>query len=372
MSADKAIFLPPLLQIGVDCPAATFVSAVRIQRHAVQAGDGCRHSRTGIRETPTALPRQGDEAMEGSIRPSRRIDWELASAFDEKVFLRGLEEMGIDPQPHLAEYRKAAAVVSVSPELDLKRAPHFHGGPDALEEYLSEKRRSRWESFKEWLSEFLGIYRFETTESKTTVRDIPLFELHCPKVNGSKVTYSESMSEGLEGSWTVTVFGTGMGANQELTAKYSSTFSAENGECKLIFVPVTFHDSAVRVYKKDELIGKRLRSEATAQEGETHFNKGAASLQPDTCTRRPLGEEMHEIFPLGKDRSGTIATYERTWETTGEVEISLGLEAFNLNTETRVKIQHSRSIGLTFELPAGHDYRLERLRNKYGLVWRVE
>lgn len=344
---------------GRRCPEAT-------GENCVCACGGANHGTFGRpRQTqtsppvypPPAPPPPPPNGDDGEIVPVEQREWLDIVLTDREAFTRGLRESGL-----------AADIIKE----DLRR---FDEAKLELRGVLTAQGLARpieaEASFRSKLEFWLGLRKRRVEDSTSLPVKIPLFKLHSPKVQGSKVSYIESKTETTSGHWSVTIFGTGMGRSQSFTVKYRNTFDSSNGDCKLIFVPVTMKVELIATYQFGECIGRGLRTELILEK-RAKFSKGIDSIPEGECSQgldTTVGDEPE--FDFSGDSSSAIhkVDWAAVWDDT--LEAKFGLDAFKLRAEFRTTITRTQEIGLTCELPAGHKYRLRRFQNERGITWEV-
>jgi hypothetical protein len=217
--------------------------------------------------------------------------------------------------------------------------------------------------------------RRRKVEKTGTARvDIPLFKLHSPSVPGSKVTWQESTAETRAGSWSVTIFGIGMGADQTLTVIYEDKYSNYGGEYDLIYATVTMRWWLVSLYERGKK-GASGKPISTTIEGEVD----------ESVRRHPLGRGVRPCDELADDLNSVLepplATYDvRTpnpwtpgyeWEKATEFDVRFGIAQIGISAAARASVHPQHKVTLTFELPGGHAYELLRLAKAPGIVCRA-
>lgn len=309
--------------------------------------------------------------MEGVMKSISRKEWLDAAVFSPVTFESAFLDLGLEPgkvQGIVERYKETKSIFAAP---TLSKHIQFKD-PDGYAAYMSKEARSRVEWVKRKILEILGMreYRIEKT-TKQEVR-IPLFWLTSPSVNGSKVSYKNKATDEHTSSWSVEVFGTGMGATQSVEVTYSSEFRCSNGDCKLIFLPVTIAVHLVGVYEDGHRISGGLRAEMAPITDDQIINSGVASLPVSDSLYVRSEAELGEQFPLSADTSSEAHVYSRTWSSGSEFEFSAGVEVFALKASPKAKIKCRAETELAFELPAGHDYFLKRTENGSGIWWSVD
>ena len=207
--------------------------------------------------------------------------------------------------------------------------------------------------------------------------EIPLFKLHSPLVPGSKVTWQETTAETKGGSWSVTIFGTGMGADQTFKVMLRRAYSNQDGEYDLIFASVKMRWWLVSLYerskkgKQGELISSALEAEVDPDVRRHPLGRGARPL-----SEAELLEDMKFVLepPLAKlelEQANRPWTDTYTWEKESEVDVRLGVPKLGIVGAVRAKVRPQRAVELTFELPGGHEYWLLSLAKAPGIVCKV-
>jgi hypothetical protein len=311
--------------------------------------------------------------MIGKMKITAKSEW-LENTFDEKIFRRGLSELGWHSdslKEDVAKFR----VIKKEKILELDRISTGAFGKQHYDigRFLEHEFSQHWKRWMKKLKNLFSPYEMKVVSSEEREIQIPLFWLHSPKVKGSKVTYQESTETKDVGSWKIEVAGTGMGMDASLSVQYSCSFVSSNGDCKLIFAPVPIVISLVETYRKGKLIGRGLRTEVKAFENELEINHGIKSLPENECLKKASKQATgEEKFTLVNDLSRDIHTYERSWKNTDGIAMQIGFDAFQLKKKFEVKTEHQEAIALKFELPAGYNYILLKNKNFSGFGWKVE
>jgi hypothetical protein len=311
--------------------------------------------------------------MDGVMKLAGRKGWLDEALFSRETFERGFLDLGLDPaavQGIVERYEDAVSILAVP-----ARPPqgmHFKD-PDGYAAYVSDIIRTRVESARRRIREILGMQEYRVEKASTQEVRIPLFWLISPPVTGSKTSYKNKTTDKQTSTWSVTVFGTGMGATQSVELTYSSEFRCSNGDCKLIFLPAKIEVHLVGVYEHGRRISGGLRAEMAAVTEDQIINSGVASL-PVSDSLQALSEAQleREQFPLSADTSDETHVYTRTLGSGSEFEFSAGIEVFGLKANPKAKIESKSETELAFQLPAGHDYMLKRTRNGSGIWWSVD
>lgn len=332
---------------GRRCPEATGPTCVC-------ACGGVNHG-TGP-HPPQPPPPSPPKHNDGEIIPIEQLEWLDIVLTDRAAFTEGLRELGLAENIINEDVRRFDEA-----SLEWK---------DSTTRGFARPNEAK-ASFRAKLGAWLGLREYRVEASTTVPSKIRLFQLHSPKVQGSKVSYIESKVETTLSHWAVTIFGTGMGKTRSFIVKFGQTFNSSNGDCKLIFVPVSMKVELVATYQKGKCIGRGLRTEMILKEKE-EFGKGIDSIPEAEFLKGWDTAVGHEtVFDFSGDATSAIhkVEYAAIWDDT--LESKFGLDAFTFSTENRTTITRKQEIGLTCELPAGHKYRLRRFQKERGITWEV-
>jgi len=320
---------------------------------------------------PGSTSSSSTEPHDGEIVPTETKDWLDTVLDDRDAFYETLQELGLNEEA-ISEDLKLLDVMP-KPGVVLKSADvwkHFHNTRLITFVEPSARYDVSW-SLRDLLKVWLGLRKYVVENSTLEPVNIPLFKLHSPKVPGSKTSYIESQTDVASGAWSVTVAGTGMGKTKSFGVKYTNQFDSTDGDCKLIYVPITVKIELVATYEGKKFIGRGLRTEVILKPGK--FNKGITSRPEAECAGklRPTADDSEE-FDYSTDRSTAVhkGSWTGTWEE--NLEGKLGLTAFNLGAEIKTAISRTQEISIAFELPAGHKYKLRQLRPERGISWEVQ
>lgn len=293
---------------------------------------------------------------DGEITPLEQREWLDIVLTDRAAFTKGLRELGLAGDTINEDVRRFDEA-----SLEWK---------DSTTRGLARPNEAN-ANFRAKLGAWLGLREHRVEAITTVPAKISLFKLHSPKVQGSKVSYIESKTETTLGHWAVTIFGTGMGKTRSFIVRFRNTFDSSNGDCKLIFVPVSMKVELIATYQKGKCIGRGLRTEMILKEQE-ELGKAIESM-PEAEFLKDLDTAVgvETIFDFSGDSSSAIhkADCAAIWDDT--LAGKFGLDAFKFSTENRTTITRTQEIGLTCELPAGHKYWLRRFQKERGITWEV-
>ena len=198
---------------------------------------------------------------------------------------------------------------------------------------------------------------------------IPLFLLHCPDGPRCRVSYRESTGQRRARGWYITIPGVGMGTTHSLIVEFSAEFCAEEGECKLIFVPLLFRYSKVGVYKKGRRLRHYLRTEVLPPREQGALRKGAEEYPKKHVleTLRRVGR-ARSVFHLSRENPTSLARYTDTWTTEDELEYRIAVEALGLKALAQACIRCQHTVRLRYELSGGRNYQLFSLEPRRRIL----
>jgi hypothetical protein len=309
-----------------------------------------------------------DDDNDGEIIPQPEEDWLDMALRDRAAFAAGLTELGLDEKTvneGLGRFDKATREA-------------VRGSDVGRWSFRSEEERAAFRKFiyshiaKTPIANWLGLLKREVEDAADLKVRIPLFKLHSPKVQGSKVSFVEAGEGSWALPWSITVFGIGTGRTRKFVVKYKRTFDCSNGGCKLIFVPIKLRVEMVATHAGGTVIGRGLRTEMVL-ERPLKIETGIASLSEEECSREL---DAAEDFVYEADFSGDLSddTHKEEWSLTCSetTETKLGVSALQSSFECRATVTREREIGLAFQLPAGHFYQLKQCREVRGIAWAVD
>jgi hypothetical protein len=204
------------------------------------------------------------------------------------------------------------------------------------------------------------LTRHRTVERRV-VRErlrVPLFRFAAPRVAGAKVAYSEGSTTRRKDGWWARIFGIGTGGSQEITYHTEHCYTATNGECKLVFVPIPLRIAEVDVYQGDRKVGEGLRAQVELPKAKNKSwtaGRGVKALKRGDCPGLDPGvpDEMFD-YSLAAD-AGEPTRVRRTWAVNVDREVFLGLSKV-FGAEVRARVGRERGMGVDLELPSGYDY----------------
>jgi hypothetical protein len=236
------------------------------------------------------------EPLVGATRLIEATDWTQRAVHSPNEFERGLYDLGF-PE---AEVQEALALQAEVAERDRQVSAELRklAKRDQGRLYLStpedvlklwRERESLYSRLKDWLSgRELRVQ--DVAESPVHV---PLFLLSAPAPEGCVTTFQQSVMRGQSLAWTLSVGGSGLGGGSTLQVSSSWQFSAQSGERKVVFVPLTVTVARVDVVAK----GRTLSSEVQVVASELKETQppGLVLLEPDA---RPPWAASQGVFAL--------------------------------------------------------------------------
>jgi hypothetical protein len=319
--------------------------------------------------TPPTPPPEPPPDDDGEIIPLGSEEWLDRVLRDRVGFAAALVESGLDEETVKDGLKTFDEVTQQAAQ-----AKYPYSTIHNRKDFLAFKERMYARAVKSRLARWAGLFEWRIEETASEIVRIPLFKLHSPKVEGSKVSYFEAGAEGGTSapSWTVKVFGSGMAGSKKFGVKYKNTFVCKNGDCKLIYVPVTMKVEKGATYLRGRFVGRGRRAEMILKYPE-RVSKCIDSVSEEECSKElNPSEAFDDEFDFSKDTSGDVHKVEwaETWSET--TELNLGLTALSSAADIKSVVTREREIGLVFELPAGHKYHLRKCRQVRGVSWAVD
>lgn len=304
------------------------------------------------------------ERLTGKIRMGDEKDPVVTAVQSHYAFESGLRSIG------LAEAEVAHAVTlrdeidtqlrAINAEIMRYHQPGVYYAFDPVPPQLYVRRKSVWQRLADWF----GGKEVRVLESIDTEVRVPLFILSCADVDGCTAAFDRQQMKGHALTWSMTVYGSGIGGSRELSASASARFSAAAGQTKAIFVPLTVTLQRVAVLEANRQIGAGVQVDASS----IRANSAPGLLLLPSGTKPPAGPSIQR-FPLAGDTTGALAAYEWTYERKSEMHVELGLEAFNSKISLNVGTSFTTQAALKYELRGGYDYVLFSAAEGDGLLW---
>jgi hypothetical protein len=225
---------------------------------------------------------------------------------------------------------------------------------------VRERQSSAWSRLKDWIS---GRQVKVLEVAETPVR-IPLFLLGCTDVKGCTAAFGHETTEARTLRWDMTIYGSGLSGQRQLTTSVSAKFSAVAGQVKMIFLDLTLPVERIDITRGNQTIGSGFQINGTNVRPAA--SPGLYLLSADSLP--PTGEEVTR-FPLSGDTTQAIATYQWTYKRSKNKMVTLGVNAFNSSLNLSYESELTDAISLTYELRGGHDYTLLSAAEGDGLLW---
>jgi hypothetical protein len=166
-------------------------------------------------------------------------------------------------------------------------------------------------------------------------------------------------------TWSLSIAGTGLGGEGKMQVTTSATFSAAEGQAKVVFLPFAAVVESVLIRSRS---AAEFRAHRVDISGLRDQNPAPGLLLLDPGARPPLGP-LEQVYSLSGDESGAAATYRYEYQrgvlATTKLGVMLGGVDLGVQAETRLET----GAALSFVLPAGRDYRLFRSLDGHGILW---
>jgi hypothetical protein len=210
------------------------------------------------------------------------------------------------------------------------------------------------------IREMLGRRQIIEEDVATETVRVPLYRFSAPRAQGASVAFSEGQTFFEGGFWMLKIFGMGTADSQSLEVATVNTYVANNGECKMVFVPVRLRIARVRVEDAGIVIGHGVRAQVIPPQGrDPSFVRGRGCMTlPRRLCRGGIGETPEEdfVFEHSKDTGTAPHSVRRSWAMNVDREISLQLKAADVEVGPVTRIRRVRQMGLEISLPPGNDY----------------
>jgi hypothetical protein len=315
--------------------------------------------------------RMDDDWLTGTVEPldakvtvGGRKDWVDAALQSRDAFASGLRSIGLpdDEVERTVSLRDDTEAQLRAIELDIEshRPPGASFAVDPVPPELYARRRSLWRRFADYFSD-REIRVLETTETEMRV---PLFVLAGADVAGCTAKFDQQEMRTRPLSWSMTVFGSGLGGSRELKASAAASFTAAAGETKVVFQPLLLTVQRVVVLLDGRQVGGGVQVDSAGVR--TDASPGLLLLSSQA--RPPTGPSVQR-FPLAGDTTGALASYKWVYSRTSKMNLSVGLDAFHTTLSLTVGTELTTQVTLQYELRGGHDYVLLRVGEGDGLLW---
>ncbi|WP_326743419.1 hypothetical protein [Streptomyces sp. NBC_01768] len=209
---------------------------------------------------------------------------------------------------------------------------------------------------------------FRVEDSVDVEFGLPLFILGAPNAPDCKASFTMKRTDTRKYDWYAVIFGTGLSKSRLVQQSVSSTFRANTGEIKVLFIPMSVPVEKVTYMVNNVPVGDGIRVDA---ERAKHIGEPSACMLPPGATL-PMGDvAMH--YRLSGDSSGAVSnhTYEYKKNLYDYLPdtAQLGLKAFDADLSIKVNVDMTWEASLDYELRSGFDYELHHVVEGHGLVW---
>jgi hypothetical protein len=307
------------------------------------------------------------ERLVGATQLIGATDWTQRAVYSPNEFKRGLHDLGFPEaevqgalalQAEVAERdRQVGAKLAELEERD-RWTSHLTTPADVLK--LLRERESLYSRLKDWL----GGRELRIQDVAESPVRVPLFLLSAPAPEGCVTMFQQSVMRGQALTWTLSVGGSGLGGGSTLQVSSSWQFSAQSGERKAVFVPLTVTVARVDIVANGRTLSSGVQ--VVASELKETQPPGLVLLEPDA--HPPIGQLLKE-FSLSGDTTGAVATYDYNYEHRDEGSLQVGLEAFGVKTSVAFQATMTSAAALKLELRGGHDYIMHSLAEGGGIAW---
>jgi hypothetical protein len=206
-------------------------------------------------------------------------------------------------------------------------------------------------------------------EERTTIQvRLPLFLISAAAIPGCTTSFMIESTEVQDVGWSVTILGTGLGADSTVHASASATFRAAAGEAKLIFLPVTLVVELVSILHRGKSVSQGHRIDVSGL-SQQRANPGLLLLSADSTP--PFGRREAR-YELAGDPTGEIASFELMYGRTRKLPLRVGIKAFGSDLGLHFQAEIERRVTMAYDLRGGYDYELYRIAEGDGILWRAD
>lgn len=304
------------------------------------------------------------EPLDGRVAIGHQKDWVDAALQSRDAFGAGLRSIGLpeDEVERAVSLRDDtdAQLRAIELAIESYRPPGVMFAVDPVPSELYVRQRSVWRRFADYFSN----REVRVLDTAVTEVRVPLFLLAGADVPGCTATFDQQEMLSRPLTWSMTVFGNGLGGSRELKASAEASFTAAADQTKVVFQPLKLMLARVAVLVNGRQIGGGVQVDS----GSIHTDCSPGLLLLSTGANPPSGP-LVQRFPLAGDTTGAIATYKWTYARTSRRNLSLGVEAFHTQLSVTVGTELTTQVTLRYELRGGHDYTLLRAAEGDGLLW---
>jgi hypothetical protein len=270
------------------------------------------------------------EPLIGQVRVESSDSWIDTGLQDAGSLERDLRVLCLDDAEISSaldlRHETVATLLRIQERIDeIYRAAAYFDTPPEVRRLL-HRRQSLLRRFRDRLTG--RGFRVDDV-ARSEVR-LPLFLLAAPTPEGCSATFSSTTMAGRALTWSVKLFGSGLGGSSTLWVTSTWRFRSAAGERKLVFVPMTVTSAAVTLLDGTQVVG--TTTQVVASEVSTATAPGLLLLAPDADTA--LGRPIMR-YPLADDGTGGLATYEHKYEGHRAGRIEIGVTAFGAQAPAR-------------------------------------
>ncbi|MFE5125130.1 hypothetical protein [Streptomyces sp. NPDC056669] len=274
------------------------------------------------------------------------------SSAPRDVFESNLREAGV-PATHLHEvlevWDRASAAAGSAEE-------HARTSPMQILDAFAELRN--------W---FQGR-TFHVEESVDVEFRLPLFILGAPDAPDCKASFTMRRTDTRRFDWYAILFGTGLSKSRVVQLSVSSTFRANAGEIKAVFIPMSVPVEKVTYMVNNVPIDHGIRVDA---ERAKRIGEPSACTLPHGTTL-PVGDVVMR-YRLSGDGSDAVSNYAYEYKKDlyplSPDTAQFGLRAFDADLSLKANVNMTWEAALDYELRSGFDYELHHVLDSHGLVW---
>jgi hypothetical protein len=304
------------------------------------------------------------EPLDGKVAVGGPKNWVDAALQSRDAFASSLRSIGLsdDEVERTVSLRDdtEAQLQAIELEIERYRPPGVMFAVDPVPTELYARQRSVYRR----LADYFSDREFRILDTTMTEVRVPLFVLAGADVEGCTAKFDQEVMRTRPLTWSLTVFGSGLGGSRELKSSSAASFTAETGEAKVVFQPLKLPVQRVAVVLDGRQVGGGLQIDSAGIR--TDASPGLLLLSSEA--RPPAGSSVQR-FPLAGDTTGALATYRWVYARTAKKNLSLGLSAFDTKVSLTVGTELTTQVTLQYELRGGHDYALLRVAGGDGLLW---
>lgn len=303
------------------------------------------------------------EPLDSKVAVGGQKDWVDAALQSRDAFASSLRSIGLDDEVERTVSLRddtEAQLQAIELEIERYRPPGVMFAVDPVPAELYARQRSVYRR----LADYFSDREVRVLDTAMTEVRVPLFVLAGADVEGCTARFDQGVMRTRPLTWSLTVFGSGLGGSRELKASAAASFTAEAGEVKVVFQPLNLPVQRVAILLDGRQVGGGMRIDSAGIR--TDASPGLLLLSADATP--PTGAQVQR-FPLAGDPTGALATYQWVYARTSKKNLSLGLSAFDSKLSLTVGTELTTQVTLQYALRGGHDYVLLEIAEGDGLLW---